>query len=36
MEQGPLIQIGLPISLFIVMVGMGMTLTLRDFRNIAV
>lgn len=36
MEASPLISIGLPISLFIIMVGMGMTLTIGDFRNVAV
>ncbi len=36
MEQGPLIQIGLPVALFIIMVGMGLTLSVRDFRNVAV
>lgn len=36
MEQGPLIEIGLPIALFIIMVGMGLTLTLNDFRRVAV
>jgi len=35
-EQGPLIQIGLPIALFIIMAGMGLTLAARDFRNVAV
>lgn len=36
MESGPLISIGLPISLFIIMVGIGMTLTLRDFHQLTV
>lgn len=36
MEQGPLVQIGLPIALFIIMIGMGMTLAVKDFRNIVV
>lgn len=36
MEQGPLIEIGLPISLFLIMIGMGLTLGLRDFREVAV
>ncbi|MBB3048188.1 BASS family bile acid:Na+ symporter [Litorivivens lipolytica] len=31
MEQTPLIETGLPISLFIIMVGMGLTLTTADF-----
>ena len=36
MEQGPLIEIGLPAALFLIMVGMGMTLTPRDFREVLV
>jgi len=36
MGEGPLIQIGLPVSLFIIMLGMGLTLTPRDFRNVVV
>ena len=36
MEQGPHIQIGRPIALFIIMLGMGLTLALRDFRNVVV
>jgi BASS family bile acid:Na+ symporter len=36
MESSPLISIGLPISLFIIMIGIGMTLTPRDFRQVAV
>ncbi|MBN7770888.1 bile acid:sodium symporter family protein [Marinobacter daepoensis] len=36
MESSPLISAGLPISLFIIMIGIGMTLTLRDFRQVAV
>jgi len=28
-ESSPLISIGLPVSLFIIMVGIGLTLTLR-------
>ncbi|WP_375177377.1 bile acid:sodium symporter family protein [Marinobacter mobilis] len=36
MESGPLISIGLPLSLFIIMVGIGMTLTLRDFHQVTV
>lgn len=31
MEQSPLIEVGLPISLFIIMVGIGLTLTPADF-----
>jgi BASS family bile acid:Na+ symporter len=33
-ETSPLISIGLPISLFIIMVGIGLTLTLRDFGQV--
>ena len=33
MEQSPLVEIGLPIALFIIMVGIGLTLTLGDFRR---
>lgn len=33
MEQNPLIEIGLPVSLFIIMMGMGLTLTLADFSR---
>ncbi|MDP5210226.1 bile acid:sodium symporter family protein [Microbulbifer sp. 2205BS26-8] len=36
MESGPMISIGLPIALFIIMVGIGMTLTVRDFHHVAV
>lgn len=36
MESGPLISIGLPISLFIIMIGIGMTLTARDFHQVTV
>lgn len=36
MESGPLISIGLPLSLFIIMIGIGMTLTLRDFHQVTV
>jgi bile acid:Na+ symporter, BASS family len=32
-EQGPLISVGLPIALFIIMVGIGLTLTAEDFRR---
>jgi BASS family bile acid:Na+ symporter len=35
MQSSPLISIGLPISLFIIMIGIGMTLTPRDFRQVA-
>lgn len=34
MEQNPLIEIGLPISLMIIMAGMGLTLTLGNFRDV--
>lgn len=33
MQQSPLIAIGLPIALFIIMIGMGLTLTPNDFRR---
>jgi len=36
MEASPLISAGLPIALFIIMTGIGMTLALRDFRQVAV
>ncbi|KAA8985493.1 MULTISPECIES: bile acid:sodium symporter family protein [Gammaproteobacteria] len=36
MQASPLISIGLPLSLFIIMIGIGMTLTPRDFRQVAV
>ncbi|AOS95711.1 Sodium Bile acid symporter family protein [Microbulbifer aggregans] len=36
MESGPLISIGLPISLFIIMIGIGMTLSARDFHQVTV
>lgn len=34
MESSPLISIGLPVSLFIIMVGIGLTLTIRDFGQV--
>ena len=34
MEQSPLIEIGLPVSLMIIMAGMGLGLTPRDFRQV--
>ena len=34
MASSPLISIGLPIALFIIMVGIGLTLTLRDFAQV--
>ncbi|MCI5063579.1 MAG: bile acid:sodium symporter, partial [Algiphilus sp.] len=36
MAGSSLIDIGLPIALFIIMVGMGLTLGLRDFRDVFV
>lgn len=33
MEQSPLISLGLPIALFIIMIGIGLTLTTADFRR---
>ncbi|SEO67496.1 bile acid:sodium symporter family protein [Aquisalimonas asiatica] len=36
MAEGPLIDIGLPIALFIIMIGMGMTLRPLDFKDVAV
>lgn len=36
MESSPLISAGLPLALFIIMIGIGMTLTIRDFRQVAV
>ncbi len=36
MEASPLISAGLPIALFIIMTGIGMTLSVRDFRQVAV
>jgi bile acid:Na+ symporter, BASS family len=32
-EQSPLVEIGLPLALFVIMVGIGLTLTLADFRR---
>ncbi|NKI36561.1 bile acid:sodium symporter family protein [Wenzhouxiangella sp. XN79A] len=34
MQGNTLIQVGLPISLFIIMTGVGLTLRLRDFHNV--
>ncbi|MDR5859257.1 bile acid:sodium symporter family protein [Halomonas eurihalina] len=34
MESSPLFSIGLPVSLFIIMVGIGLTLTVRDFGQV--
>ena len=36
MESGPLISIGLPVALFIIMIGIGLTLTARDFHQVTV
>lgn len=36
MAQNPLIEIGLPIALIIIMVGMGLTLTTDQFRRVVV
>ncbi|MBN8430182.1 bile acid:sodium symporter family protein [Microbulbifer salipaludis] len=36
MESGPLVSIGLPLSLFVIMIGIGMTLTARDFHQVTV
>lgn len=36
MQQSLLIEIALPLSLFVIMVGMGMTLTPRDFREVVI
>lgn len=33
MEQSPLLSVGLPIALFVIMVGIGLTLTPADFRR---
>jgi bile acid:Na+ symporter, BASS family len=33
MEQSPLISLGLPIALFIIMIGIGLTLTAADFHR---
>lgn len=33
MQQSPLIEIGLPIALFIIMIGIGLTLTVADFQR---
>lgn len=35
MQESALITIGLPISLFLIMVGMGLTLSLKDFKGAA-
>lgn len=33
MEQNPLVEVGLPVALFVIMVGIGLTLTAADFRR---
>jgi BASS family bile acid:Na+ symporter len=35
MEQSPFIEVGLPVALMIIMVGMGLGLTVRDFHQVA-
>jgi 8-oxo-dGTP diphosphatase len=32
-EQNPLVEIGLPIALFVILIGIGLTLTVRDFAR---
>ena len=34
MEQGILTEVGLPVALFVIMIGMGLTLVPRDFREV--
>ena len=36
MDQATLIAVGLPAALFLIMVGMGLSLTLHDFREVLV
>lgn len=36
MGSNALIDVGLPVSLFLIMVGMGMTLTPKDFREVVI
>ena len=36
MDQATLIAVGLPAALFLIMVGMGLTLTPKDFREVLV
>lgn len=36
MEQGPLIEYGLPVAIFLIMIGMGMTLLPKDFREVII
>jgi bile acid:Na+ symporter, BASS family len=33
MEQNPLVELGLPLALFVIMIGIGLTLTVGDFRR---
>ena len=33
MEQNPMVEIGLPVALFVIMVGIGLTLSTGDFRR---
>jgi bile acid:Na+ symporter, BASS family len=33
MDQNPLVEVGLPLALFVIMVGIGLTLTREDFRR---
>ncbi|MDV6013803.1 bile acid:sodium symporter family protein [Haloechinothrix sp. LS1_15] len=33
MDQNPLVELGLPIALFVIMIGIGLTLTPRDFAR---
>lgn len=35
-EQGPLIEYGLPAAIFFIMIGMGMTLLPKDFREVII
>ena len=36
MDQASLVEIGLPAALFLIMVGMGLTLTPKDFREVLI
>ena len=36
MDQAALVSVGLPAALFLIMVGMGLTLTPKDFREVLV
>ncbi|SFB49972.1 bile acid:Na+ symporter, BASS family [Amycolatopsis marina] len=33
MEQNPLVEVGLPVALFLIMIGIGLTLTSKDFAR---